>query len=335
MCRSAPATRRAGAFNLFLELIFRHFSNTQGSLALPLGQPRVPSRGCTTHGLGRRRPEPSRSSLLRLYLLQQLPGSTDRSDLNASGHVVQRLILGLFKTYSYLICYRRSPSSTSISGLRLLNPKIAWRVLDMVALKDIHRVALYCRVSTTDQNNAMQEADLRRMAEARGWEIITVVQEKISGRKTRPARERLIAEAKAGLYDAVMVWKLDRWGRSTPDLVNSIRELDACGVAFVSLKDGIDLSTPTGRLILTVLAAIAEFEADGIRERVTAGVRHAQKHGTRSGKAIGRPATAAGRSVEVRALRARGLSLPAIAAKTGLSYGSVHRLVTATPARHK
>jgi DNA invertase Pin-like site-specific DNA recombinase len=203
------------------------------------------------------------------------------------------------------------------------------RVLDMSPKREIKRVALYCRVSTGGQSTAMQADELRRMAEARNWEVVTVVEEKISGRKLRPARQRLITDAKAGNYDAVMVWKLDRWGRSTADLVSSIKDLDESGVTFVSLKDGIDLSTSAGRLVANVLASIAEFEADGIRERVTAGVRHAQRHGTRSGKAIGRPSIAAARSVEVRALRSQGLSLPAIVDKTGLSYGSVHRLVNA------
>jgi putative DNA-invertase from lambdoid prophage Rac len=194
----------------------------------------------------------------------------------------------------------------------------------------IKRVALYCRVSTGGQSTAMQSDELRRMAEARNWEVVTVIEEKVSGRKHRPARQQLISDAKAGKYDAVMVWKLDRWGRSTADLVTSIKELDESGVTFVSLKDGIDLSTSAGRLIANVLASIAEFEADGIRERVNAGLAHAKRHGTRSGKAIGRPDIASGRSVEVRAMRHQGLSLTDIATRTGLSYGSVHRLVNAS-----
>ncbi len=199
--------------------------------------------------------------------------------------------------------------------------------------REIQKVALYCRVSTGGQSTAMQADELKRMAAARGWEVVDVVEEKISGRKLRPARQRLIAEAKAGKVDAVMVWKLDRWGRSTADLVSSIKDLDESGVTFVSLKDGIDLSTSAGRLVANVLASIAEFEADGIRERVTAGVRHAQRHGTRSGKAIGRPAIAAGRSTEVHALRSQGLSLPQIVEKTGLSYGTCYRIVSAKHAQ--
>jgi len=205
----------------------------------------------------------------------------------------------------------------------------------MAAKREIRRVALYCRVSTGDQSAAMQTEELRRMAEARGWEVAEVIEEKISGRKFRPARQALIADAKAGKIDAVLVWKLSRWGRSTPDLITSIRDLDAAGVTFISLKEGIDMSTPSGRLVADILAAIAGFEADNIRENVVTGLRHAARHGTRSGKAIGRPAVTPARAIEVRALRSQGLSLPAIVKRTGLSYGSVHRLASGSPARHK
>jgi len=202
----------------------------------------------------------------------------------------------------------------------------------MAPKREIHKVALYCRVSTGGQSTAMQADELRRMAEARGWQVVAIVEEKNSGRKLRPLRERLIADAKAGQYDAVMVWKLDRWGRSTPDLVTSIRDLDEAGVTFVSLKDGIDLSTSAGRLVANVLASIAEFEADGIRERVTAGLRHAQRHGTKSGRPIGRPATAVARHTEIRALAHQGLSMAVIAKKLRVGYASVWRAVNG-PAR--
>jgi putative DNA-invertase from lambdoid prophage Rac len=201
--------------------------------------------------------------------------------------------------------------------------------------REIRRVALYCRVSTGGQSTDMQADELRRLAEARGWQVAAVVEEKISGRKLRPARERLIAEAKAGAYDAIMVWKLDRWGRSTADLVSSIRDLDESGVTFVSMKDGIDLSTSAGRLVANVLASIAEFEADGIRERVTAGLRHAQRHGTRSGKPIGRPPTVVAHTTEIRALANQGVSIAEIARRVGIGYASAHRVISALPARHK
>lgn len=198
--------------------------------------------------------------------------------------------------------------------------------------REIRRVALYCRVSTGGQSTDMQADELRRMAEARGWQVATLVEEKISGRKLRPARQRLITEAKAGAYDAVMVWKLDRWGRSTADLVSSIRDLDESGVTFVSLKDGIDLSTSAGRLVANVLASIAEFEADGIRERVTAGLRHAQRHGTRSGKPIGRPATVAKREIEIRALTNAGVSIAEIARRLKIA-GTAARIASSAPSQ--
>lgn len=205
----------------------------------------------------------------------------------------------------------------------------------MATKREIRRVALYCRVSTSGQDTALQAADLRRMAEARGWEVADVVEEKASGRKTRPARERLIRDAKAGQFDAVLVWKLDRWGRSTPDLLATIRDLDESGVAFVSLRDSLDLTTSAGRLLLTVLAGLAEFEADLVRERVTAGVRHAQRHGTKSGKAIGRPATARAHTTQIRALAAQGVSMAEISRRLGIGYASVHRVMKPAPARHK
>ena len=114
------------------------------------------------------------------------------------------------------------------------------------------------------------------------------------------------------------------------DLVATMQELTELGVGFVSVSDSIDLTTAAGKALAGMLSVFAAFERDLIIERVRSGMNHAKKHGTRSGKAIGRPAFAAERSVEVRALRSKGLSLPAIVAKTGLSYGSVHRLVSAT-----
>jgi putative DNA-invertase from lambdoid prophage Rac len=202
----------------------------------------------------------------------------------------------------------------------------------MAKNRQIQKVAIYCRVSTDAQDTAMQLEELRRVADARGWEVAAVVEEKRSGRKLRPARQQLIREAKEGKYDAIMVWKLNRWGRSTADLVTSIRDLDAAGITFISLKDAIDMSTATGRMVADILAAIAEFEAENIKENVIAGLKHAQRHGTRSGKSIGRPNKADEHAIEVRALRSQGLSLPVIAEKTGLGYGTVHRLVAA---RHK
>ena len=196
--------------------------------------------------------------------------------------------------------------------------------------RQIHRVAAYVRVSTGGQDTAMQMADIQRLAELRGWQIVATVEEKASGAKTRPARQRLITEAKAGAYDAICVWKLDRWGRSTVDVLTTVTELDSAGVAFVSVQDSIDMTTAQGRLMVQLLAAFAEFERAQIRERVLAGLRHAKRHGTRTGKAIGRPATAAERKPRIEALVEQGISLPEIARRLEMPYSSVHRI-----ARHK
>jgi DNA invertase Pin-like site-specific DNA recombinase len=196
--------------------------------------------------------------------------------------------------------------------------------------REIRRVAAYVRVSTGGQDTAMQLVDIQRLAELRHWEIVATVEEKASGAKTRPARQRLISEAKTGAYDAIVVWKLDRWGRSTIDVLTTVTELDAAGVAFVSVQDSIDMTTAQGRLMVQLLAAFAEFERAQIRERVTAGLKHAKRHGTRTGKAIGRPATAAGRRENITNLLAQGVSLPEIAKRLEMPYSSVHRI-----ARHK
>jgi len=200
------------------------------------------------------------------------------------------------------------------------------------------RCAIYARVSTAGQQSVpAQLAAMREYAQHRGWTVVTEVSEVGSGAKARPKREQLLAAARRREVDVIVVAKLDRWGRSLPDLVVTLQELTSVGVGFVSVADSLDLTTPAGRALAGMLSVFAAFERDLIVERVRSGITHAQKHGTRSGKAIGRPAVARERAVEVRALRAQGLSLPAIVAKTGLSYGSVHRLASAAPkasARH-
>lgn len=196
----------------------------------------------------------------------------------------------------------------------------------MAEKREIRSVAAYIRVSTGSQDTAMQIADIRRLAELRGWTIATVVEEKASGAKHRPARERLIEEAKTGACDAIAVWKLDRWGRSTLDVLGTVTELDAAGVAFVSVQDSIDMTTAQGRLMVQLLAAFAEFERAQIRERVIAGLKHAKRHGTRTGKPIGRPATATERAPRIAALVGQGVSLPEIARRLQMPYSSVYRL---------
>jgi putative DNA-invertase from lambdoid prophage Rac len=192
------------------------------------------------------------------------------------------------------------------------------------------RCALYARVSTAGQQSVPAQLEaLREYAQRRGWSIVIEVSDIGSGAKTRPKREALMKAARARTIDVIAVAKLDRWGRSTPDLVNTLAELTDLGVGLVSIGEGFDLTTAAGKMMAGMLGVLAAFERDLIIERVTSGMNHAKKYGTRSGKPIGRPSIACARSIEVRALRSQGLSLPAIVAKTGLSYGSVHRLVSA------
>lgn len=198
----------------------------------------------------------------------------------------------------------------------------------MAEKREIRKVAAYTRVSTGSQDTAMQLADIRRLAELRGWEIVATVEEKASGAKHRPARQRLIADAKAGLCDAICCWKLDRWGRTTLDLLTSLTELDAASVAFVSVQDSLDLTTAQGRLMVQLLAAFSEFERAQIRERVAAGLRHAKRHGTRTGRPIGRPPRSAERAPRIASLVGQGVSLPEIARRLEIPYSTVHRLAS-------
>jgi DNA invertase Pin-like site-specific DNA recombinase len=186
-----------------------------------------------------------------------------------------------------------------------------------------NRVALYSRVSTHHgQDPELQLRELREYAEARG---LTIVQEYtdvgFSGSKdSRPALNQLMADARRRRFDSVLVWKLDRFGRSLRHLVNALAELEALGVAFVSFRDNLDLSTPSGRLMFQIIGAMAEFERSLIQERVKAGLRNARA----KGKKLGRPRTAIDES-RVEKLRDAGASWRAIAAEMGVGVGTVHR----------
>lgn len=203
---------------------------------------------------------------------------------------------------------------------------MATGVLDMTI-----RCAIYARVSTAGQQSIPAQLEaLREFAAMWGWEVVQEVKEVGSGAKHRPKREALLKAARRREIDAILVWKLDRWGRSLPDLVNTLQELVDLGVQFVSLRDALDFSTPAGRALAGMLAVFAAFERDLLQERVRSGIAHAKKHGTRSGKPIGRPDTARQRTTEVRALASCGLSTTAIARKLDLGYGSVYRILHAS-----
>jgi DNA invertase Pin-like site-specific DNA recombinase len=190
------------------------------------------------------------------------------------------------------------------------------------------RVAIYARVSTTNggQDPALQTRELHEYAERRGWQIVReYVDRGVSGSKdSRPALNELLADVHQRKCDVVLVWKLDRLGRSLRHLVNTLAELEARGVAFVSLRDNLDLSTPSGRLMFNVIGAMAEFERALIQERVRAGLRNARA----KGKRLGRPKVAADAS-QVADLRKAGCSWSEVCKQTGLSKGTAQRAYVA------
>jgi DNA invertase Pin-like site-specific DNA recombinase len=154
------------------------------------------------------------------------------------------------------------------------------------------RAGIYARVSTVDQTCENQLLELRRYAEARGWTPVEYVDRGVSGAKDRrPALDQLLADAKRRRFDVLVCWRLDRLGRNLRHLILLLDELHAVGIGFVTLGEGIDTTSPTGRLVLHVLGAIAEFERERIRERVVAGLRRARAQGRRLGRPPLHPAT--------------------------------------------
>jgi len=183
------------------------------------------------------------------------------------------------------------------------------------------RVALYARVSTLNgQHPEMQLAELREYCARRGWQIVDeYIDQGVSGSKeSRPALNRLMADAHRRRFDLVACWKIDRFGRSLKHLVNALADLDAYGVAFVSLKDNLDLTTPSGRLMFQIIGAMAEFERALIQERVRSGLSAARARG----KQLGRPRRVID-SDRLARLKAEGMSIRDIAAKLGIGYGTV------------
>lgn len=188
------------------------------------------------------------------------------------------------------------------------------------------RVALYARVSTNEQSPEMQLREMREYCQRREWAIAgEYVDAGVSGCKdSRPELNRLMIDAKRRRFDAVLVWKLDRFGRSLKHLVNALAEFEALGVAFVSLKDNLDLSTPAGRLMFQIIGAMAEFERSLIQERVRSGLRNARSKGVR----LGRP-TVKTDSQEITRLRSEGHSMADIAERLGISVGTVFNRASA------
>ena len=185
------------------------------------------------------------------------------------------------------------------------------------------KVALYARVSTADQKSLKSQMDeMRKYVQGRTWKIITEVKEVGSGGKTRPKREELMQMARRREIDCIIVWKLDRWGRSMTDLVTTLQELREIGVQFVSVRDALDFTTTMGRALAGMLAVFADFERDILRERVNAGLASAKLEG----RVGGRPrATTEDQRKEIQRLIQKGVSKSEIARILNVSRATVRR----------
>ena len=187
------------------------------------------------------------------------------------------------------------------------------------------RICIYARVSTANhhQDPEMQLGELRSYAATRNLEISEeYVDRGVSGSKeSRPALNRLMADARRRKFDAVLVWKLDRFARSLKHLINALAEFESLGVAFFYLRDNMELSTPAGRLMFQIVGAMAEFERALIQERVKSGLQNARK----KGKRLGRPRTRVD-AAKVAELRKAGASWREISRELRVPLGTLHRI---------
>ena len=191
--------------------------------------------------------------------------------------------------------------------------------------------AIYYRVSTVDQSVDGQIAELREYADKREFEIADEYVDHCSGAaRQRPDLDRMMGDVRQRKADIVLVWAFDRFARSTSHLVSTLEELQSLGVDFISYKQQIDTSTAAGKLTFTVLAAIAEFEREMIRERVKTGMANARRAGTKSGNPIGRPRISAAKQSRIRTMRKDGVSYASISKQLRLAKSVVFRYSKAT-----
>jgi DNA invertase Pin-like site-specific DNA recombinase len=193
-------------------------------------------------------------------------------------------------------------------------------------MKQQARVAIYIRVSTADQSCAGQEHDLKEYAKNRAWKLERIYSDRISGVKSsRPALDAMLTDAKKRKFDRLLVWRIDRLGRSVSHLLEVLETLRALGIEFISLGEAIDTATPTGKMVFTVLGAVAELERSITVERVRMGLENARRKGVR----LGRPALKKLDKAEIakiRAERLKGATLRQIAKAHGASLWSVHQV---------
>ncbi len=190
--------------------------------------------------------------------------------------------------------------------------------------RDNMRVAIYARVSTHDQKTIkMQIKHCQEFAKLRSWKVTKIVQDIASGAKQRPQRDDILKLARRREVDVVIVWKLDRWGRSTSDVVSSLEELRELGIKFVSITEALDFTTASGRAMSSLLSVFAEFERELIRERVKAGLYMAKERGVK----LGRPSVIKGRESEIRAFYKKSKNVSQTALKFNVSRRSINRIV--------
>lgn len=187
------------------------------------------------------------------------------------------------------------------------------------------RVTIYARVSTKEQNIDMQIVDLRAYAEARGLQIVMEYIDYASGSKNdRESYVKLFNDVRKRKTDCVLVWKFDRFARSTKELINALEEFSSLGVDFISFKENIDTSTPAGKILFTMISAFAEFERSIIRERVIAGMERAKA----KGKVLGRPKIPPFTIRATLELKGKGMGYKAICKKLGISKSAYYQIIT-------
>lgn len=187
------------------------------------------------------------------------------------------------------------------------------------------KAALYARVSRADQQTIpAQLSEMREYCARRSWQIVGEFEEQASGAKTdRPQRKELMRLVQRGKVEVVLVWKLDRWGRSTVDLLSTLKEIHGCGAAFVSITEGLDLTTPSGRMMAGMLAVFAEFEREMIIARTVEGLKLARE----KGKTLGRPKVSEEKKAHILAFAKEGHKSPKISELTGIPASTVRRIV--------
>lgn len=184
-------------------------------------------------------------------------------------------------------------------------------------------VAIYARVSSGHQKADLQIRELRSFVKRSGWKLYKeFVDEGFSGKDTkRPEYARMMEDARRRRFNVLLVWKLDRLSRSTKDLLNTVEELDALGVDFISYENQIDTTTPSGKLFFTIIAAFAQFEREIIRERVIAGLENAR----RQGKVLGRPRLDNSIIDKAKFLRKKGLSFRRIGKELSIEESTIRK----------